>query len=612
MKKKLINFDVFKQLEKNSVSNSARELAESSDILATVLNEAWLDLYSINEDNATFITPNGDFVYANYTVDKNNILLENMEQLVVDKSTTEKNLRGNLERMVDNILEDKMEEAALQFSEYFSTPMLRSELREGTINEAKKAKGKGLPPWLKAHFDKKNKKSSKNGMEDNKEEETHDDDDKKSKGSLKGMKKRHKKKKDHLPKERLKKVGKKMNESKLNSLNVLSNNVLEYLTFKENGNAYESVQIKRDSYGNVASVKLPTAKLRNEGAIIKAQSEKQTRYIQENREVAKNIHRDSNWIRAVNDLKKFNAVSDNASLETAFENVAAAWPELLFLTEGEIAAKINQTLNNSGAANYDDSTCEFLAEGILRTAHKAYTDNVNKICSVAGGVNESNEYSSFSKIASKVLEGTDKNMALESQVFSDLYRGLGEVYRAAERIGDEATRAEAASILSDVEAVLNNEEHDRLRVAEEAALYLQTISEANMDMDGEEWHPSSPHVSNVGSHPQLAKNAAKGDAVPSKNTGPYKRSPFSDGKTVTDDSEEFYTNMKGNNLFPNMENPYAPKPGDFKMHGEKAIENDKEYTKFSGSDVYPSLKNPYLPDHGMTLDDSMRHMKGSE
>ena len=60
-----------------------------------------------------------------------------------------------------------------------------------------------------------------------------------------------------------------------------------------------------------------------------------------------------------------------------------------------------------------------------------------------------------------------------------------------------------------------------------------------------------------------------------------------------------------------MDNPNAHKPGDFKMNGEKAIEDDKEYTKYSGSDVFPALKNPYIPDHGMSMQDSLRLMKAS-
>jgi hypothetical protein len=284
---------------------------------------------------------------------------------------------------------------------------------------------------------------------------------------------------------------------------------------------------------------------------------------------------------------------------------------LLFLTEAELATKIKETLTNSGASNFDDSTCEFLAEGILRTAHRAYTDNVTKITSVVGAMTESNDYNHFSKVAEKVLTSVDNNTKLETQVFSDLYRGLSEDYRAAERIGDEATKAETASLLSDVELVLNGEEKDTIRVAEEAALYIQTVTEAALNLDGMTWHVASPHESETGDNPAI-HGYADVDAVPGKHTGKFKSSPFSDGKTVRTGTEDHYTSMKGKDLFPNMENPYAPKPGDFKMHGEKAIEDDKEYTKYSGSDVFPALKNPYIPDHGMTMQDSLHLMKAGE
>ena len=594
MKKKLINFDAFKQLEKTSITNSERELLESTDILANVLKAEWLDVFCVNESNVTFIDQNGEFVYANYELNDNSLVLENIEQLVVDKSSTEKSLRNTLEEMVNNILEDKMDEASLNFSEYFRTPMLRAELREGTINEAKK--GGGLPPWLKAHFEKKGKKSGKK-MEVETEKDSH--------------KTRRAKKKKRLHKGRLDKVGKGMkNKAKMESLNLMANNIIEYITFKENGNVYSNISVKKDASNNVVSVKIPVSKARNEGAIIKAQSEKHNRFIAEARETAKIISRESNWVRACTDIKRFNAISDNKALETAFENVASAWPNLLFLTESELATKIKETLNNSGATNFDDSTCEFLAEGILRTAHKAYADNVKKIVSSVGAISEGNDYKSFSKIAETVLGTVDNNSKVETQVFSDLYRGLSEVFRAAERIGDEATKAETASLLSDVELVLNGEEKDYIRVAEEAALYLQAVTEAALNLDGMTWSVASPHESENGDNPAIHAYADV-DAIPSKYTGKFKSSPFSDGKTVKADSEEYYTSMKGKDMFPNMENPYAPKPGDFKMNGEKAIEDDKEYTKYSGSDVFPALKNPYIPDHGMSMQDSLRLMKAS-
>jgi len=586
MKKKLINFDVFKQLEKNSITNSERELSEASDIIANTLGQGYLDVFCVNENNVTFMNNQGDLVYANYEIANDYLVLENIEQLVVDKSTTEKNLRSSLEKMVDNILEDKMDEASLNFAEYFSTPMLRANLREGVINEVKK--GGGLPPWLKAFKDKKAKKH---------------------KGDHADKKHDKKSKKDRFPKGRLHKTGKKMHESKLNALNVLSNNVLEFVNFKESGNVFSDVSVRKDAQNNVVAMKVPTSKLRNEGRIVQSTSNKHNKFIQEARENAKRVMRESNWVRAVNDLKRLNAVNDNQALETTLENVAAAWPNLLFLTESELTSNIKVTLENSGAVNFDDNTCKFLAEGILRTAHKAFTDHVNKIYASAGSVSESNDYSDFAKVAEGVLARTDRDAKVETQVFSDLFRGLSEVYRVAERMGDEATKAETASLMSDVEAVLSGDEKENLRVAEEAALYLQTISEANLE--GGEWTPATPHVSDVGDNPMIHKYPSV-NGSPGANPGPFKSSPFSDGKDVKVGVEDHYTSMKGADLFPNMENPYAPKAGEFKMKGEKSVGDDKDFGGYQTADTYPALKNPYIPDHGMTMQDSMQHLKSKD
>jgi len=59
MKKKLINFDVFKQIENNSITMAEKELTEATEMLAKVLGKERLDLHCINENSVTFTNQDG-------------------------------------------------------------------------------------------------------------------------------------------------------------------------------------------------------------------------------------------------------------------------------------------------------------------------------------------------------------------------------------------------------------------------------------------------------------------------------------------------------------------------------------------------------------------------
>jgi hypothetical protein len=590
MKKKFIDFDVFKQIEKNSVTTAEKELTEAAEILGKATNQTGLKLYCLSENDVTYINSDGNFVHASYSMNDKELLLENVEELVIEGNSLEKTRKELITSMVDNILDEKLVEASQNFSNYFTIPTVKANLREGIISEAKKhGKKKGkMPPQLVAYFQKK--MAGKEG-----------------KGTSEKEEKRHAKK-GKFHKKRLGELGKKAGDHKKNEWNVIANNILEFVDFKANGNVYNNVKSAKDASGNVKSIQIPRSQVRNEGKVLTMTWSGCNSTVEKGRKNGMGVGmHESNWVRAVSDMKKFNAVSDNGALETAFENVVSAWPDLIYLTRPELAKKINETLEAVGANNYDDNTCEFLADGILRTAHKAFSDKVGKIYGVAGKTANLEDYENFETVAESVFNKIDENLGTQYQVFSDLYRSLSEVYRTAEKLGDEATKAETSSMIHECELVLNRKSEPSLSLAEEVALYLQTISEA-ADFNGSVWDVPSAHVSLSGDNPAIHKYAAV-DGSPAKNAGLYKSSPVSDGKSVHVDVEDYYTKMSGKDMYPDMANPYAPKPGDFKIHGEKSIEDDDDLGTKQG-DTWPNLKNPYIPDHGMTMQDSLQHLHG--
>jgi hypothetical protein len=156
-------------------------------------------------------------------------------------------------------------------------------------------------------------------------------------------------------------------------------------------------------------------------------------------------------------MKRYNAMSNGEGLQTCFENVVSVWPNLLYLRRAELAHKIDEALKVTGAKNYDDETCVFLAEGVIRTAHKTYSDRVSKIFSAAGKQADLDDFNAFAAVSEAVFAKADETIRAERQVFKDLYRSLSEVHRLSRLMGDDATSLEVGSLIHECESVLKNE-----------------------------------------------------------------------------------------------------------------------------------------------------------
>ena len=87
MKRKLISYDVFESIKRDSLSNSEQELSEAAPVLARALEVEQLELLSFGPENVLFEAIDGTYVHASYTMDEENISFENIEQLAIDDET---------------------------------------------------------------------------------------------------------------------------------------------------------------------------------------------------------------------------------------------------------------------------------------------------------------------------------------------------------------------------------------------------------------------------------------------------------------------------------------------------------------------------------------------
>jgi hypothetical protein len=569
MRRKLIKQDAFDRIVNESVTTAERELVEAEPILAKALGKDFLSLHSFTESTVLYETLDKSYVHAGYEIKNGQITFNNIEELVIDESSRRAKMRSILSDMVDQILSDNTSKANELFKDYLS--MVR---------------------WdeIKGKFPFKKSKSK----------------DKEDKGEFpfkKGKKHKSDEKKNYFF-GKVKKAGKELAEAY-----VVANNVLEYCDFMRVGPALAEAVTKADEKGNVTDLRLPTTRVRNESRLHRIDWRVLNAKIADSRKAVAGLVENQNFCSAVANLKRQNAFSDAQGLDEALDAIVKNWPEVLYVTQSELAQVISEALQTTGAKNYDDQTCEFMAEGILRKAHDAYAERVAQVLHLASAPKMqegADPYLFFQYVAENFYPLLDEKFGLERQVFVDLYDSLTNIYKKAERQGDNALKSEATSYLNELAAVLNGEARPDLELAEEIAEWTANIIETNLEMG--KWVVSNtPHLTVTGDHPDMAKKAAHsytpskdfsgdwGDAAPAigQDSNNYKSGKHA--KTMRNDS--WGQTGDKEDTFPKLRNPYVPKPfGDYTMKGEKGVDKDNAgWSLFKTDDTWPDLKNPYVP-----------------
>jgi hypothetical protein len=594
MKRKLINYDVFQKINEESLSKSETELIEAEEVLAKALGEEQLSLHCFDESTATYETLDKSYIHAAYRIDGNNVTFENIEQLVIDNSSAREKGREILRKMFDECLKDNNAGATVLFKEYIALPFVRRDLSEGTgawveaPNKPKK-KGKPQPPWLAQKRAEAKKRSQKLVSP-----------------AIKAQKKREA--------DALKKRGgpgthvhfrfKPQTKKKMKEWYNISENVFNYIDYQEFGPVAKSSEVKRDDNGNVVAIRIPNAHARNEGKIISFNWKTLNTDCMVLRAKMKNLAEDVNFCKAMVDLRKCNALSDNKKLQEVLEAIVVRWPNVIYLTQNELAGSIATALETVGEKSYDDQTCAFMAEGILRTAVEAYSERVQRIVKLSGMKVEATDdsYLDFQNIVERFYKFLDQNTQLEMQVFVDLYNALVEVYKLGHEEGNEFLMGEASSFLKELKQVVDQTAEPTLELAGDVAAWLMNLVETNLE--GSDWNVSNkPHMTVSGDHPQMAKNAQKPYQPSADFSGDWGDvAPVSDGKSykggLADEMrKDAWGNWANDDTWPSLDNPYVPKAGVWTMKGEKGADVDgtDDWSRYTSNDTWPELQNPYVP-----------------
>jgi len=589
MKRKLIDFDVFRKIESESLSNAERELVGAEDVLAQALQQEAVSLHCYGDSHVLYETLDDTYIYASYTLEKDAITLEGIEELVVDEEQEKQNARGVLRSLVEELIDDNEMKAHEIFDDYVSLPVVKRQMEEASYRAVQTADGsvkKKLVRKPRKHYSGARKAAMLRGR--------------KKANRLKGP--AQKRRERQAAERRRHKVGLKMANEVINQINTTAQNVLEYVDFRALGPALKESVAKHDEKGNVIALRIPTINVRNEGKILSFNWKTLNHEVKCLRDGSKKLAESTDFCKAVAELKRHNAFEDSDDLQESLEGIVTQWPNVIYLTQSELAKIIQEALEIVGVSAYDDQICDFMAEGILRTAHEVHTDSIDRILRLANQT-DCQKYECFQEAVGEFYSELDESAGVEMRVFYDLYTVVGEIYSQANRDGDEILAEEAQEFLRDLHAIVEGEIEPDVDLAETVAEWVQCLMETNLNSS--EWNPSNKvHITTSGDHPRMAQNAGVPYSPKNDFSGDWGDvAPVSDGKNYKGSlagnmRNRSWGNVGDSDTYPSLQNPYVPKPyGDYTMKGEPSVDknHDGGLGQDQGSDTWPNLQNPYVP-----------------
>lgn len=591
MKRKLIDFDAFQQIRKESLTNAQTELEVAGPLLAHALGLDDLTVESFDDGRVLFESDEGEFIRADYEITGGYISFDSVEQLVLNEETEAAASRETISRMLDALIESDEDKAEELFGEWMRMPRthrlfseerkLRSVPKYKTVGGKKKIVGYRKAKW---NTTPKKSESGSKTLKRMRSKKIN------SKRMPAGLKKFLAGKRSQMNRS----IGKKMQEWA-----VIAENVLNFVGVQVDGPSIDQVQtLRRD--GEVVAVKVPTIALRNEARILKFDWKTMNTDLVVKRSESKRMHESKGFAKAAADLKRLNALSDSRDFETALENAATAFPGVIYLTEGELAGGIKAALESINATNFDDEACLFISEGLLRTAHDAFVDRVSKIVRLAGGkLNEDAEdkYANFRGIADAFFGRLDETAELEMQAYVDVYESLRGVHELAKEEDNVDVANETAAHLDELLPIVSGRESMNLDALEDAAEWLYDVAEATQP---EDWKTDAPHVTHDGEHPALAGKARKyqSPAEMQGSTPEYHHTSAGKGEDAEAARElgsDGWSNIGGEGIYPSLDNPYVPKAETPSIKGERSCDSDSGQLAHWGSEeTWPNLSNPYL------------------
>lgn len=580
MKRKFIDYDHFNKIKLESFTNTQKELEYAGELLSEVVGLDGLSLDSYTLNSVLFESIEGDFVKTDYSIKNGYVQFDNIEQIVLNEEEENLNAHKIISKMIDSLIDSDEANASERLKEWFSMPRnkrILSEAKQPSWLVNKRAQAKRMNNLKKSPAVKKREKSMRSKIKVGKNERRSPI--RQTKNGVSRI------------------VGYKKTKKNMKEWAVLAESVIGFVNYNLNGPELDSCKVLKNG-NDIVSVKVPTLKLRNEAKLLRFDWKTMNTDVVIKRNSGKRLVEDVDFVNAIVNLKKLNAFSDK-SFEENVEKTVSEFPLVIYLTESELSQMIKSILEER-TTNFDDETCGFISEALLRTVCENYVDTTDKIIRLSGAsINEdaSDKYNEFKTIAEKLYNKLDEQAELEMQAFVDVYEAIRQIHEVAKEEKNENLAYVASEYLNGLLPIVTGKSNIDFEFLGEAAEWLYDIVEASAP---ESWNAESPVVKYDGEHPDLLKKGRHSQSPADVQGSTPEQHHVSDGKDCSGDAakelaNDGWSNIGGEGVYPSLENPYILNSQLPKIVGEKDVDSDSEQLAHWGdSETWPNLQNPYV------------------
>jgi len=402
METKIIEQDLFEEIQKRSFANVEKELVSAGEVLSQLAGKE-LTIRSVNEDYVVYQPVDNPNVIlkATYSLTENDTInLKNFEKLIIDESSIVKARHGILRGIVESLYNDDTDTASEIWNKINISEMVKSKTKKSEKKPNNKKSCSSEDEIL-------NLKSVDDALEE-----------------YASVLPNYNEVKRHLL-EALKETAEIVCNQQTGIFKIKFKNVIS-----ENDSDCEK---------EIDEIEIDTNNKKELKGKISEKSKKHRDKVKKERVKLAKKEDDKEFEDEIVDIKRKNNEKDEEGLSETLVDVISKNPSIIYASKNELKEMISRILVKKNEKNWDEELCEDIAYGLKKLAHNTYTDQAYDIV----------KYSATDEVWGLEEEVSDDDFEAFEQVseryFEDIYKKSEKQYNVLEHLSEML--AKTASIL---------------------------------------------------------------------------------------------------------------------------------------------------------------------
>lgn len=433
METKIIEQDVFEEIQKKSFANVEQELVSAGKVLSQLAGKE-LTIRSVNEDYVVYqpVGSSNILLKATYSLTENDtIKLKNFEKLVIDESSVVKARHGILRGIVEALYNDDTDTASEVWNKINISEMVKSKAQkpgnapgnagignadeEGQDRKGKVRSGRKIDGKYGSNTSSEDELLDLKAVDDALEEYA-------------GVLPNYNEVKRHLL-EAIKQVAETVCDQQTGIFKIKFRDVIS-----ENKDEDDECDEKE-----IDEIEIDTDKKKKSKKKISEKSKKHRNKVKKERKKIADKENDESFEDEIVDIKRKNNEKDEKGLSETLVDIISKNPSIIYVSKNELKEMVSRILGKRNEKNWDNELCEDIAYGLKKLAHNTYTDQAYDIV----------KYAATDEVWGLEEEVSDDDFEAFEQVseryFDDVYKQSEKQYNVLEHLSEML--AKTATIL---------------------------------------------------------------------------------------------------------------------------------------------------------------------